>query len=150
MTLAEKLAPVGAYVVDVRMKQGYNMVKVVYPSGWIATPTDKVSVEKFPDSPNTWLYWSEKDQAEVEDIVDVVADTVVANNNRMLKERLFDSKVEELRKLFDQNGYEALAGLTFVIKPEKKKPGRKPKKEEKNTGKDKKETGETEKTEEKK
>jgi hypothetical protein len=82
--------------------------------------------------------------------VDVVADTVVANNNRMLKERLFESKVEELRKLFDQNGYEALAGLSFVIKPEKKKPGRKPKKEEKNTGKDNKETGKTEKTEEKK
>jgi hypothetical protein len=31
MTLAEKLAPVGAYVVDVTIKQGYNMVKVVYP-----------------------------------------------------------------------------------------------------------------------
>jgi len=144
MTLAEKLAPVGAYVVDVMIKQGYNMVKVTYPSGWIATPTDKVSVEQIPNMPSTWLYWSENSKAGVEDIVDVVADTVVANNNRMLKERLFDSKVEELRKLFDQNGYEALAGLTFVIKPEKKKRGRKTKEEEKNTGKEKKETGKIE------
>lgn len=108
------------------------IVRVQYNSRWGTYPSedDKIKVAKSEDTLGEWYYYANYDDVDIDDIIDLIEDTVKVNQNAVKKVELLSKKVEELKALFADNDFETLETLKFVM-GEPKKEKQKPKKTEK-------------------
>ena len=78
------------------------IVRVQYNSRWGTYPSedDKIKVAKSEDTLGEWYYYANYDDVDIDDIIDLIEDTVRVNQNAVKKVELLSKKVEELKALF--------------------------------------------------
>lgn len=133
MTLQERIKKNSLYIVNIQITNGLNIVEVQYGNKWgvYSKPDGTINVAPSEQIRDRWFYYSKIDDTSIDDIIDLIEKTIADNLTAEMKVKLFEQKVEEMKKFFDQHQYEELTTLEFKIKAKKKTPKKGKKKDEK-------------------
>ena len=103
------------------MTNGIIIIKVQYNNKWGVYPSDdnKIKVAKSEDTPNEWFYYGNFNDITVDDIFDLIENTIEMNLSAAAKLELLNSKFEELKNLFATESLERLSTLKFVLSNKK-------------------------------
>ena len=115
MKLGERIKKNQPYIQNVQITGGLNVVQVAYPSEWVVIPDSKGIINITKDENGMVYYYSNMDVSTLEDILDHVENTVSENQEIELKKQMLVDRIEELKKLFDNNNIEKLSKLKFVF-----------------------------------
>jgi len=131
MSLQDRMNALRPYFKGVEMYNEALIVRVVYPQNWKAYPSSdgRIKVTPSENDPNETYYYASMNESSYEEMLDLVEDTVKANQEIALKLQLLRDKGNELKELFSQLSYDELQTLEFVTKKAKQKRGRKKKAE---------------------
>lgn len=121
-TLQERMNSLRPYFKGIEMYNEALIVRVEYPSNWKAYPSDdgKVKVTPSETSPNETYYYASSNDSTYDSILDLIEETVKANQDILLKLELLREKTEELKEIFSTHTYEELSSLSFDFKKPRK------------------------------
>lgn len=120
MSLYKEFSTLFPYLQSVRKIKNYLSFDISFPSTW-KLPKKYVDENKFMEQeshiPNERLfsYVSQITEDDIEKVYDNLKNIIKYNLDREEKEKLFESKVEELKKIFEKQNLEKLKGLYFDI-----------------------------------
>ena len=121
MSLYKEFSSLFPYLQSVRKLKNYLIFDVSFPESW-KLPKKYVEEDKIlqqeSQTPNEKLFSfvSEFNEEEVEKIAGNVKSIINYNLEREEKERLFQSKVDELKNVFEKQSLNNLKNLKFDIK----------------------------------
>jgi hypothetical protein len=128
MSLYQEFSALLPYLQSVRKLQNYLSFDVSFPNTW-KIPKKFVEEEKIMEQTSTlpderlFSYVTEIVEEDVQKVYLNIKNIIKYNLEREEKDRLFESKVEELKKIFEKQNLEKLKGLYFDInEPKMKKP----------------------------
>jgi hypothetical protein len=128
MSLYQEFSSLLPYLQSVRKLQNYLSFDVSFPNAWKIpkkfAEEDKI-MEQQSNSPSQRLfsYVTEISETGVQKVHYNIKNIIKYNLEKEEKDRLFETKVEELKKLFEKQNLEKLKGLYFDInEPIMKKP----------------------------
>ena len=126
--LQDRINILSPYFRGIEVYNDAIMVRVVFPENWGIADSDdgKVKAVRSDVVPDETVFYADSNEADYDDIMDLVEITVSRNTEIAKKEALFREKVQELAKIFDERKYDELLNIDFVIK---RKPKAKKKKE---------------------
>lgn len=109
------------------------IVRVQYGRKWGAYPSEdgQIKVAKSEETMDEWFYYADSDAVEMDEVFDLIDETIQMNKNTLAKVNLLKEKIEELKSLFENERLERLETLQFVLqdKPKEKRKYTKRKKE---------------------
>lgn len=106
------------YFKSIEVHNGYLTMTVSFKDKWgvFPSPDEKIKVGESPNGvKNEWVYYGKYNEITVEDIFDLVEQTIEVNLEAALKIELMKEKIEELKNLFSQTPYSKLQTLTFNL-----------------------------------
>lgn len=107
------------YFISMEMYQGRWVICVRFRPKWGAYSSDDGRIKVGPDEkqPDVWWYCANNDDVEVDEIIDLIDETVQTNMEAIKKVELFKQKANELKQLFsDENtSFKKLQTLKFVF-----------------------------------
>jgi hypothetical protein len=128
MSLYQEFSALLPYLQSVRKLQNYLSFDVSFPNTW-KIPKKFVEEEKIMEQTSTlpnerlFSYVTEIVEDDIQKAHLNIKNIIKYNLEREEKDRLFESKVEELKKIFEKQNLEKLKGLYFDInEPKMKKP----------------------------
>lgn len=132
--LQDRISSISQYFRSIEMAGTYPIVKVCYPEKWgVYNGKDgRVNVTRSEDTVGEWFYFTTDETVNLDDVFDLIEETINMNLSAIAKIELLKAKVEELKEVFSSESLERLQRLEFVIKEDeqakpKKKAQRKPK-----------------------
>lgn len=119
--LQERINKISQYFRSMEMTNGVIIIKVQYNNKWGVYPSDdnKIKVAKSEETPNEWFYYGNFNDITVDDIFDLIENTIEMNLSAAAKLELLNSKFEELKNLFATESLERLSTLKFVLSNKK-------------------------------
>ena len=120
MSLYQEMSALFPYLQSVRKIQSYLSFDISFPTSW-KLPKKYVDENKImeQESPvkgeRLFSYVCEITEEDIRKIHENIKNIIKYNLDREEKERLFESKVEELKKIFEKQNLEKLKGLYFDI-----------------------------------
>lgn len=119
--LQERINKISQYFRSMEMTNGIIIIKVQYNNKWGVYPSDdnKIKVAKSEDTPNEWFYYGNFNDITVDDVFDLIENTIEMNLSAAAKLELLNSKFEELKNLFATESLERLSTLKFVLSNKK-------------------------------
>ena len=119
--LQERINKISQYFRSMEMTNGIIIIKVQHNNKWGVYPSDdnKIKVAKSEDTPNEWFYYGNFNDITVDDIFDLIENTIEMNLSAAAKLELLNSKFEELKNLFATESLERLSTLKFVLSNKK-------------------------------
>lgn len=120
MSLYQEIQILFPYLQSVRKIQTYLSFDISFPSTW-KIPKKYVEEDKIMEQQSRiqnerlFSYVTEMDEHSVQKVYDNIKNIIKHNLEREEKERLFESKVDELKKIFEKQNLEKLKGLYFDI-----------------------------------
>ena len=127
MSLYQEFSALLPYLQSVRKLKNYLSFDVSFPNTWKIpkkyVEEDKL-IEQTSNTPNDRLfsYVTEITEDNVQKTQLNIINIIKYNLEREEKERLFESKVEELKKIFEKQNLEKLKSLNFdITEPTSKK-----------------------------
>lgn len=119
--LQERINKISQYFRSMEMTNGIIIIKVQYNNKWGVYPSDdnNIKVAKSEDTPNEWFYYGNFNDITVDDIFDLIENTIEMNLSAAAKLELLNSKFEELKNLFATESLERLSTLKFVLSNKK-------------------------------
>jgi len=128
MSLYKEFSSLFPYLQSVRKIKNYLSFDISFPTTW-KLPKKYVEENKIMEQESQiqnerlFSYISEITEDDIEKVYNNIKNIIKYNLEREEKDRLFDAKVEELKKLFEKQNLEKLKGLYFDIdEPKLKKP----------------------------
>ena len=118
MTLNEQLMSLKAYSVGFNIYEGTVVVNVTYPNGWGIINPNVDDIKMFAEEGKH--YYCISIDKDINSIFELIDATIEHNKELEAKVALFNSKINELKQLFIDEGYETLLGLTFNFKKKRK------------------------------
>lgn len=130
MTLQERIKKNESYFRGMEIVNNTAIIKVLYGEKWGAYPSsdEKIKVAKSEEVPNEWFYYSDYTYTVIDEIFDLIEETVEMNLSAIERLRLFNEKMEELKQLFADEPLSKLQTLTFHFVEEEKSKRRNKKK----------------------
>lgn len=122
MSKAPNIVEYAVYNLSMRIEDGYYIVTLHYPQKWKGIAPDEGSTVRVvnDDSDRTVFYYMTEVENGVDEIFNLVDETISYNKELELKAALIKEKVKELEELFISEPYDRLLLLKFVIDdPEK-------------------------------
>lgn len=124
MSLYKEFSSLFPYLQSVRKLKNYLSFDVSFPESWKLpkkyVEEDKILQQESPiQGEKLFSFVSEFNEQEVEKIVGNVKSIINYNLEREEKERLFQSKVDELKNVFEKQTLTNLKNLKFDIKSTK-------------------------------
>ena len=120
MTLQENLTELSSYNIDFRYYGNWILVVVEYDKGWqIIEPTNPLIEQKAKDG--EYYYSATMNEVNIDEVFDLIKETIEHNKDLQKKVELFQEKIEELQKIFAEQDYDTLLTLSFKYKKYKKK-----------------------------
>jgi hypothetical protein len=121
MSLYKEFSSLFPYLQSVRKLKNYLSFDVSFPESWKLpkkyVEEDKILQQESPiQGEKLFSFVSEFNEQEVEKIVGNVKSIINYNLEREEKERLFQSKVDELKNVFEKQTLTNLKNLKFDIK----------------------------------
>lgn len=119
--LQERINKISQYFRSMEMTNGIIIIKVQYNNKWGVYPSDdnKIKVAKSEDTQNEWFYYGNFNDVTVDDIFDLIENTIEMNLSAAAKLELLNNKFEELKNLFATESLERLSTLKFVLSNKK-------------------------------
>jgi hypothetical protein len=120
MSLYKEFSTLFPYLQSVRKIENYLSFDISFPNTW-KLPKKYVDESKIMEQQSTianerlFSYVSEINEPEIEKVYHNICGIIKYNKEREEKDKLFESKVEELRKLFEKQNLDRLKGLNFNI-----------------------------------
>lgn len=107
------------YFVNMEMHQGRWVIIVKYRPRWGAYASDDGRIEVGPDEkvPDVWWYYAKEEDVDVDEIIDLIDETVQTNMEAIKKVELFKLKATELKEIFsnEELSFKKLQTLKFVF-----------------------------------
>jgi hypothetical protein len=126
MSLYKEFSTLFPYLQSVRKIENYLSFDISFPTTW-KLPKKYVEEDKIMEQQSNSIgerlfsYVSEITETEIEKVYQNLCSIIKYNKEREEKDKLFDLKVEELKKLFEKQNLEKLKGLDFYINEPKQK-----------------------------
>lgn len=120
MSLYQEFSALLPYLQSVRKLKNYLSFDISFPTSW-KLPKKFVEEDKIMEQPSTinnerlFSYVTEIDENSVQKVHLNIKNIIKYNLEREEKDKLFETKVEELKKLFEKQNLEKLKGLYFDI-----------------------------------
>lgn len=120
MSLYKEFSNLFPYLQSVRKIENYLSFDISFPNTW-KLPKKYVEENKIVEQVSTiqnerlFSYVCEISESGVEKVYQNLSSIIKYNKEREEKDRLFESKVEELKKLFEKQNLDKLKGLYFDI-----------------------------------
>jgi hypothetical protein len=129
MTLQERIKKNEVYFRGMEIVNNTAIIKVLYGEKWGAypSPDEKIKVAKSEEVPNEWFYYSDYTYTVIDEIFDLIEETIDMNLSAIERLGLFNQKMEELKELFANESLSKLKTLTFHFEEEKPKRNKKKK-----------------------
>jgi hypothetical protein len=120
MSLYQEFSALLPYLQSVRKLKNYLSFDVSFPTTWKLpkkfVEEDKIMEQQSPVvNERLFSYVTEIDEDSVQKVHLNIKNIIKYNLEREEKDRLFETKVEELKKLFEKQNLEKLKGLYFDI-----------------------------------
>ena len=120
MSLYQEFSALLPYLQSVRKLKNYLSFDVSFPTTWKLpkkfVEEDKIMEQQSPvANERLFSYVTEIDEDSVQKVQLNIKNIIKYNLEREEKDRLFETKVEELKKLFEKQNLEKLKGLYFDI-----------------------------------
>lgn len=122
------ISKIGEYFEGIERYNDALIVRVKLPERWGTYPSsdERIKVAKSEEVPNEYYYYGSSNDVNLEDIFQLILETIQMNKDVLLKIELLKEKVQELKELFDTKPLDELKTLKFVTeKPKKAKTSRK-------------------------
>ena len=121
MSLYNEISPLFPYLNSVRKLKNYLSFDVSFPESWKLPKKfideDKIVQQESPtQNEKSFSFVSEINESEIEKLTNNILNIINYNIEREEKERLFQSKVEELKNVFEKQTLKDLQNLKFDIK----------------------------------
>lgn len=113
--IQEKLNALRPYVIGIRYVQGIQLVDAVFKEGWVIPKSEIIKQEMVDAGENYYMFYSENDDIDIDDLLDYVKEIINLNIERELKYELLSEKVEELKKIFKSSSLSKLQKLKFTF-----------------------------------
>ena len=126
--LQDRIVKISDYFKGIRVDGGLYIVNVEYKNGWSAfgSSDGKIKIAQNENNLNEWFYYTKMSDSNIDEIFDLIDETIEFNENIRKKIELLKLKVEELKALFDAESLDRLETLEFVFnEPKKKKKNKK-------------------------
>ena len=124
MSLFKEFTILFPYLQSVRKLKTYLSFDIEFPESW-KLPKKYVNEEKIVENEKSkqgyrfFSFVSEFDEKLVDEIISNIKNIIAYNKEREEKERLFQLKVDELKKMFEKENLGNLQALKFEITEEK-------------------------------
>lgn len=124
MGLFKEFTVLFPYLQSVRKLKNYLSFDIEFPDTW-KLPKKYVNEEKVVENDKSkqgfrfFSFVSEFDEKSVDEIISNIKNIIAYNKEREEKERLFQVKVDELKKMFEKEKLDDLQALKFEITEEK-------------------------------
>jgi signal recognition particle subunit SEC65 len=124
MSLFKEFTILFPYLQSVRKLKTYLSFDIEFPESW-KLPKKYVNEEKVVENEKSkqgfrfFSFVSEFDEKSVDEIISNIKNIIAYNKEREEKERLFQLKVDELKKMFEKEKLGNLQALKFEITEEK-------------------------------
>ena len=119
MNIDEKLKDIKDYFVSLSYGDGIPMIEVKFQDKWAVPKSNVIGVQKYPNHPNRYLFYTEHDEILVDDMIDYIKEIIKTNIEREQKYLLLKSKIMELQQFFGEHSLKDLEKLTFTIEEDK-------------------------------
>ena len=124
MSLYKELEPVINYIDSIRSLENYIVFDIKFPVGWKVLKKyiveDKFVNNGLNDEYLSLSFVAEFNDAEISSTQKNILGIVNYNLEREAKEKLLESKINELKSVFDKESLDSLKGLKFNINTDKK------------------------------
>ena len=120
MSLFKEFTILFPYLQSVRKLKNYLSFDIEFPDTW-KLPKKYVNEEKVVENDKSkqgfrfFSFVSEFDEKSVDEIISNIKNIIAYNKEREEKERLFQVKVDELKKMFEKEKLDDLQALKFEI-----------------------------------
>lgn len=124
MSLYKELEPVISYIDSIRSLENYIVFDIKFPIGWKVLKKyiveDKFVNNGVNDEYLSLSFVAEFNESQISTTQKNILGIVNYNLEREAKERLLESKINELKSIFDKESLDNLKVLKFNINEEKK------------------------------
>jgi len=126
MSLYKEFSTLFPYLQSVRKIENYLSFDISFPNTW-KLPKKYIDENRIMEQQNNnqnerlFSYVSEITEVEIERVYQNLCGIINYNKEREEKDKLFESKVEELKKLFEKQNLEKLKSLYFNMNEPKQK-----------------------------
>jgi hypothetical protein len=120
MSLFKEFEELFPYLISVRKLKTYLSFDIEFPETW-KLPKKYVNEERVVENSKqregvrNFSFVSEFNETSVDDLISNIKNIIFYNKEREEKERLFENKVNELKKIFEKQNLKNLQELTFEI-----------------------------------
>lgn len=136
-TLQDRIDEIQKYFRSIELKENLYIVRVMYPDKWEAFPSENgvINVTRVESMNNEWYYYAHVDETDLDNIFNLIKETIENNKSAEEKALLYREKMYELKEIFSDevNTIEMLRSIKFVFdqgRPKKKKTAKQKKIEE--------------------
>ena len=122
MNLTERIKKIEEYFKGMEIISNTVIIKVQYGDKWGAYPSsdERIKVAKSEEVINEWYYYSDYTYTVIDEIFDLIEETIEMNLSAIERLNLFNQKMEELKQLFADEPLSKLKTLTFQFIEEKR------------------------------
>ena len=122
MTLQERIQKNEKYFRGLEIVNNTVIIKVLYGEKWGAYPSQDeiIKVAKSDDVKNEWFYYADYTYTVIDDIFNLIEETIEMNLSAIERLELFNVKMEELKTLFANEPLQKLKTLSFQFEEIKK------------------------------
>lgn len=119
MNIQKRIDSLQPYVAQIRFVNGMTVVDVFFKEGWKVPTSKVVEAAKGEDDDRYYMFYSEREDVTLDDILDYIEQVININIEREKKYELLKVKTEELKELFKKNSLSKLQNMKFVLGGEK-------------------------------
>lgn len=132
MNLNERIKKNEKYFKGMEIIANTVIIKVQYGDKWGAYPSsdETIKIAKSEENVNEWYYYGDYTFSIIDEIFDLIEETIEMNLAAIERLDLFNQKMEELKDLFANESLPRLKTLTFVLQDINKPKYKKRKKKE--------------------
>lgn len=122
LQVEDYISKIGEYFEGIERYNDALIVRVKLPERWGVYPSsdERIKVVPSEEVPNEYYYYGSSNDVNLEDIFQLIIETIQMNKDVLLKIELLKEKVQELKELFDTKPLEELKTLKFVTEQPKK------------------------------
>ena len=117
--MKDSINKIKEYFVSMEMYDGKWVICTQFKPKWGAYPSEdgRIKVVSDEQQPDMWWYCAEDDGVDVDEIINLINETVVTNLDAIKKVELFKEKASELKKIFSDEklSLKMLQTLKFVF-----------------------------------
>lgn len=123
VSLQDRIKEIKPYFKGIEIKENLFIVKINFPQGWNAYDREDgiIKAAKSDVAENEWFYYANVDEVDLNDIFDLIQDTIKNNEEIYQKIELMKIKMGELKELFQNESLEKLQTIKFVFETVKPK-----------------------------